>query len=167
MKTNTPDEGDENKPVVKVSWDDVKEIIKKLNEKEGMKYRLPTEAEWESAARAGTTTRYFFGDNESDLFNYAVCNKASIQDVGMKQPNQWGLFDMYGNAYEWVQDNYHENYGGAPTNGSAWEDNRTTLRVIRGGKAYDNPKNCRAAYRKDISQTIPSSEIGFRLARNS
>jgi formylglycine-generating enzyme required for sulfatase activity len=111
-------EGD-NLPVETVSWNEVQEFIKKLNEKEGSnKYRLPTEAEWEYAARAGTTTPHFFGNNESKLGDYAWYDSNSYRvthDVGQKKPNPWGLYDMYGNVLEWVQDKWHDNYSGAPT----------------------------------------------------
>jgi formylglycine-generating enzyme required for sulfatase activity len=115
----------DNLPVVSVSWDDVQQFIKKLNEKEGTnKYRLPSEAEWEYAAHAGTTTRYSFGDDESMLVDYAWYDANSgnkTHEVGQKKPNPWGLYDIYGNVWEWVQDKYHDSYNGAPIDGSAWE----------------------------------------------
>ncbi len=124
-----------NLPVESVSWSDVQEFIRKLNEKEGTdKYRLPSEAEWEYAARAGTTTKYSFGDDESKFGDYAwyVSNSGDkTHEVGQKKPNPWGLYDMHGNVLEWVQDKWHSNYNGAPTDGSAWEGDG--YRVIRGG----------------------------------
>jgi formylglycine-generating enzyme required for sulfatase activity/predicted MPP superfamily phosphohydrolase len=116
--------GDDNLPVERVSWDDVQEFIRKLNEKEGTdKYRLPSETEWEYACRAGTSTRYSFGDSESELGYYAWYKDNSDYEthpVGQKKANQWGLYDMHGNVLEWVQDCWHDNYSGAPTDGRAW-----------------------------------------------
>jgi len=103
-----------NLPVERVSWNDVQDFIKKLNENEGTnKYRLPSEAEWEYAARAGTSTRYSFGDDESELGDYACYSKNSedqTHPVGQKKPNKWGLFDMYGNVWEWVLDSWYSDY---------------------------------------------------------
>ena len=100
--------GDDNLPVELVSWDDVQSFITKLNDKEGTtKYRLPSEAEWEYACRAGTTTRYSFGDNESELSDYAWYwdnSDSQTHPVGQKRANPWGLSDMHGNVWEWVQD---------------------------------------------------------------
>jgi formylglycine-generating enzyme required for sulfatase activity len=123
-------------PVEQVSWDDVQEFIKKLNEKEGTdRYRLPSEAEWEYACRVGTTSRYSFGDDESKLGDYAWYDDNSgdkTHPVGQKKPNSWGLYDMHGNVWEWVQDKWHDSYGGAPTDGSAWESGWVTyLRTVQ------------------------------------
>ena len=109
-------------PVERVSWDDVQEFIRKLNKKEGTdKYRLPSEAEWEYACRAGATTRYSFGDSESKLGDYAWYHENSgdkTHPVGKKKPNPYGLYDMHGNVWERVQDERHS-YDGAPNDGSA------------------------------------------------
>jgi formylglycine-generating enzyme required for sulfatase activity len=126
-------------PVQNVPWNDVKEFIGKLNTKEGTnKYRLPSEAEWEYAARSGTTTIYYFGDDISKLGDYAWCNNPniSINIVGLKSPNPWGLYDMYGNVWEWVQDTYYDNYNGAPADGSSWESGDSSIRVVRGGSWF-------------------------------
>ena len=154
-------------PVENVSWDDVQEFIKKLNEKESTnKYRLPTEAEWEYAARAGTTTRYSFGDDDSELGEYAWYVENSdgkTHPVGKKRANPWELYDMHGNVWEWVQDEWHSNYNGAPTDGSAWEDGSGAGRVNRGGSWGNNARRCRSALR---DYDVPGSRylnLGFRL----
>ena len=99
----------EDRPVEMVSWKEVQKFVTKLNEKEGTdKYRLPSEAEWEYACRAGTQTRYYFGDDESKLNEYAWYAENSgsqTHSIGQKKPNSWGLYDMHGNVWEWVQDN--------------------------------------------------------------
>jgi formylglycine-generating enzyme required for sulfatase activity len=119
-------------PVEQVSWDDAQIFINKLNESnDGFNYRLPTEAEWEYACRAGTT-----GDDTGDLSEmawFAENSGGRTHGVGQKQPNAWGLFDMHGNVWEWCQDWYHESYNGAPTDGSAWLGGVQLYRVLRGG----------------------------------
>ena len=158
----------DNLPVDNVPWNDAQYFIKKLNDKEGgNKYRLPTEAEWEYAARAGTTTRYSFGDDESNLGDYAWYDSNSggrYHDVGQKKPNPWGLYDMYGNVWEWVQDKYHENYNGAPTNGSSWESEGYLDWVTRGGDFINNARFSRSASRNGADST---GGYGFRLLRIS
>ena len=138
----------EDRPVESVSWKDVQEFVKKLNEKEGTdKYRLPSEAEWEYACRAGTQTRYSFGDDESKLNEYAWYDKNSGSEthpVGQKKPNPWGLYDMHGNVWEWVQDRWHGDYNGAPSDGSAWEDGSGSDRVDRGGSWINYARYCRS-----------------------
>lgn len=155
-------------PVVSVSWNEVQEFIKKLNEREGTeRYRLPSEAEWEYAARAGTATRYSFGDPNIKLYEYAWCSSNSgstIHRVGQKKPNHWGLYDMHGNVLEWVQDTWYDSYNGAPTDGSAWESRDGSFRVIRGGGCNSGPKECRSANRDIGNQCSGSSVRGFRLA---
>lgn len=161
----------DNLPVEKVSWDDVQEFIIKLNQKEGTdKYRLPSEAEWEYAARAGTTTRFSFGDNESKLGEYAwyYSNSGSkTHPVGQKKSNSWGLYDMHGNVWEWTQDWYHSDYDGAPTDGSVWESVEDFSRVCRGGGWNYLGRSCRSARR--VSSHTPGVcggvGVGFRLLR--
>ncbi len=159
----------DNLPVEQVSWSDVQDFIKKLNEKEGgNKYRLPSEAEWEYAARAGTTTRYSFGDDESKLADYGWYSDNSgrkTNDVGQKKPNPWGLYDVHGNVWEWVQDNWHGDYNGAPTDGSSWESG--SVRVFRGGYWYDGASFSRSAIRYGHDSGHRDNGIGFRLLRIS
>jgi formylglycine-generating enzyme required for sulfatase activity len=156
-------------PVEQVSWYEVREFIKKLNEKESTdKYRLPSEAEWVYACRAGTTTRYSFGGDESNLGEYAWYDDNSgdkTHPIGQKQPNSLGLYDMHGNVWEWVQDIWHSNYNGAPTDGSAWESGDGTFRVFRGGGWSFLAANCRSAIRFFIDPGGRSSYLGFRLLR--
>ena len=150
-------------PVEKVSWNDAQDFIKKLNQKEGEnEYRLPSEAEWEYAARAGTTTQYSFGDDVSKLNEYAWYRDNSgskTHPVGQKKPNFWGLYDMHGNVWEWVQDKRHGDYDGAPTDGSAWESGRSSYRVFRGGSWSSTTHDCRSASRSDFL----GDDFGFRL----
>ncbi len=157
----------DNLPVEQVSWNDVREFIKKLNENEGTdKYRLPSEAEWEYACRAGTTTRYSFGDSESKLGDYAwYCDNSGgkTHPVGKKKPNPYGLYDMHGNVWEWVQDKYHGDYDGAPDDGSAWESGDGAARVLRGGDWYLNSRGCWSACRYDYGPSYRDYRRGFRL----
>jgi formylglycine-generating enzyme required for sulfatase activity len=164
----------DNLPVERVSWDDVQNFINKLNEKEGInKYRLPSEAEWEYAARAGTTTRYSFGDDESMLGDYAwydVNSDNKTHEVGQKKPNPWGIYDIHGNVWEWVQDEWYGNYNGAPADGSAWEGD-CSYHVIRGGcwggSWLSRARGCRSAGRSRLGYgpgyRDTSVNLGFRL----
>jgi formylglycine-generating enzyme required for sulfatase activity len=157
-------------PVEQVSWDDVQEFIKKLNEKEGIDtYRLPSEAEWEYACRAGTTTRYSFGDSESRLGDYAWYNSNSgsqTHPVGQKKANPWGLYDLHGNVWEWVQDSWHSNYDGAPADGSAWESEDGANRVLRCGCCGNYAWGCRSAIRGRFAPRTRGSILGFRLLKS-
>jgi uncharacterized repeat protein (TIGR02543 family) len=162
-------EGD-NLPVEQVFWDDVQEFIKKLNEKEGTdKYRLPSEAEWEYACRAGTTTRYSFGDDESKLGDYAWYDDNSggkTHPVGQKKANPWGLYDMHGNVGEWVQDCWHDSYSGAPTDGRAWVVAcEYGAKVYRGGSWGSDARGCRSARRVCCGPRICGSILSFRLLK--
>ncbi|AKB23787.1 serine/threonine kinase [Methanosarcina sp. MTP4] len=156
-------------PVESVSWNDVQEFIKKLNKMEGTdKYRLPSEAEWEYACRAGTTTNFYFGDDESKLGDYAWYTGNSggkIHPVGEKNHNSWNLYDMHGNVWEWVQDRWHDNYEGAPSDGSAWENGNGSYRVVRGGGWHYGSMNCRSAIRNGLDLDNRDNNVGFRLLR--
>ncbi|WP_440956852.1 formylglycine-generating enzyme family protein [Methanosarcina sp. Mfa9] len=157
-------------PVEYVSWYDAQEFINKLNAMEGTdKYRLPSEAEWEYACRAGTTTRYFFGGDESKLGDYAwYCRNSDemTHPVGQKKPNSWGLYGMSGNVLEWCQDEWYDNYDGAPSDGSAWEGGNSSRRVIRSGSWNAAPTVCHSAFRFRFAPYTRVHCIGFRLLRS-
>ena len=149
----------EKRPVEQVSWNDATEFCQKLTEKTGRTYRLPSEAEWEYACRAGTTTPFHFGETiTTKLANYNGTNTYANEpkgeyrqetiEVGSFPRNAFGLCDMHGNVWEWCQDTWHDNYNGAPTDGSAWiENGNDPRRVLRGGSWLLNPALCRSAYR--------------------
>jgi formylglycine-generating enzyme required for sulfatase activity len=171
MKNNPSRFKGEHLPIESVSWNDVQEFIKQLNQKEGSnKYRLPSEAEWEYAARAGTNTRYSYGDDESKLGDYAwyIENSDSkTHPVCQKKPNPWGLYDMHGNVWERVQDMWHGNHNGAPTDGSSWEGGDGSYRVLRGGSWADRARRCRSAYRYFGVAGARHNDLSFRLQRIS
>ena len=153
-------------PVETVSWDDAQAFCRKLSEKTGKKYRLPNEAEWEYACRAGTQTRYYFGNNEYQLGEYAWYGDNSgskTHPVGQKKPNNWGLYDMYGNVWEWCEDGRHENHQNAPKNGTAWNYNysQTNRRVLRGGSCRFAAWLCRCVYLDDFDSRV--NHYGFRV----
>ena len=153
-------------PVVNVSWNDAQAFVTQLNTLGIGTFRLPTEAEWEYACRAGSTTRWCFGDDVTLLADYAWCNTPSgPKPVGQKLPNAFGLYDMHGNVYEWVQDWYHEDYTGAPADGSAWEDPVGATRVLRGGAYYATVSGCRSACRYDRTPDDRNSSRGLRVVR--
>jgi formylglycine-generating enzyme required for sulfatase activity len=156
-------------PVEQVSWEDAQEFVKKLSVKTGKNYRLPSEAEWEYAARAGTQTAYSFGDNEGDLGRHAWFSQNSnrtTHPVGEKQSNSFGLHDMHGNVWEWTQDCWNGNYNAAPTDGSVWTTGNCSLRVVRGGSWSADPRFLRAAFRFMYSSaSVRSLSIGFRVVR--
>jgi formylglycine-generating enzyme required for sulfatase activity len=159
-------------PVETVSWDEATEFCRKLTEQEHQagrlpadwEYRLPTEAQWEYACRAGSTTRYAFGDSESELDKYAwyyINSGSKTHSVGEKQPNGWGLHDMYGNVWEWCRDWYSYTLpGGTDAEGPATASDR----VHRGGSWYISAAYCRSAPRGRDSPEDRSDDLGFRLA---
>jgi len=159
------------RPVVNISWYHTQSFIRWLNNKTGGNYRLPTEAEWEYAARAGTTTEYSWGDDIGS--NRANCDNDYCGDswdytapVGSFPANPWGLHDMHGNVYEWVQDCWNDNYEGAPTDGSAWTSGNCRRRVIRGGSWSHSARFLRSANRFGYIRSHLNFHIGFRLARD-
>ncbi len=156
-------------PVEKVSWEDVQQFLARLNAHDpGKGYRLPTEAEWEYACRAGTTSQYFCGNAyglDSVAWYERNANYAP-EPVGTLQPNAWGLFDMIGNVSEFCEDWYHDSYEGAPTDGSAWLEPAGQYRVTRGGAYFDPPFACRSRVRNCIVPTTRMRHVGLRLVRS-
>lgn len=170
-------------PVTCVFWDDAKAYVAWLSDKTGQPYRLLSESEWEYAARAGTDTLYSFGDLKRDLCDHSNGADKSFVDgeglntecsdgfgdntapVGSYQANGFGLHDMHGNVYEWVQDCWSEDYEGAPADGSARPKDNCKRRVIRGGSWWDSPEKLRSALRSTTYTINSGNEIGFRIAR--
>jgi len=155
-------------PVESVSWNDAQTFVERLSARTGKRYRLPSEAEWEYAARAGSTGDYSFGSDPSQLGQHGWFRENSgrqTRPVGQKLANAFGLHDAHGNVWEWVQDCYNDSYTGAPTDGSASERGDCSRRLLRGGSWYDIPGNARAAIRYWLYATIRSYYFGFRVAR--
>jgi formylglycine-generating enzyme required for sulfatase activity len=173
----------DQRPVEQVSWMDAMEFCNRLSQRTGRHYSLPSEAQWEYACRAGTTTPFHFGETiSSELANYdgnqsfgegprgAYLERTT--PVGMFLANAWGLRDMHGNVWEWCLDHWHANYEGAPKDGSAWFDLNTNKanikkderRVLRGGSWFSFPKRCRSAYRlRHRSGFAGNFYVGFRV----
>ncbi|MEL6458028.1 MAG: SUMF1/EgtB/PvdO family nonheme iron enzyme [Cyanobacteria bacterium J06621_15] len=165
------------RPVERVSWNDAVEFCRRLSQKTGRTYRLPSEAQWEYACRAGTTTPFHFGKTiTTDLVNYngdytyAYAPKGEYRgqttDVGNFFPNSFGLYQMHGNVWEWCLDTWHDNYDEAPLDGSSWtdSDNDSIFRMLRGGSWYDVPNVCRSACRNSLKSFNSISDYGFRVA---
>lgn len=165
MGENPSDVIGENCPVDGVSWDDAQEFIRRLNAVNNTNYRLPTEAEWEYACRAGTTTPFYFGETITvDQVNYGPKISCRNSHVGSFLPNKFGLYDMHGNVFEWCEDTWHENYVGAPEDGSAWIDDSSDHKVYRGGAWNANAHFVRSAYRFHRPRKASYYNIGFRIA---
>ena len=162
------------RPVEQVSWNDAIEFCKKLSQKTGRTYRLPSEAEWEYACRAGTTMPFYFGETiTTDLVNYngesnygdapKGKNRKQTTDVGSFSPNAFGLYDMHGNVWEWCQDDWHDNYTNAPKDGSSWTSQNNIIKPLRGGSWLTFPGDCRSAYRYDYYIVDYNDTIGIRV----
>ena len=167
-------------PVERVSWNEAQQFAQRLSQKTGKQYRLPSEAEWEYAARAGSSTKWSSGDAEYQLVDYAWYSGNSqnrTQRVAQKRPNAFGVYDMHGNVWEWTQDCWHDNYSGAPTDGSAWttgcsvypgytgQNGRSGPKVFRGGSWNNSPLFLRSADRNWFTPGFRIDYIGLRLAR--
>jgi len=172
-------------PAVCVSWEDAQAYVAWLSRKSGRTYRLPSEAEWEFAARAGSTTARYWGDEAEracdfanvadrsaktkfDAWSVHDCRDGQVRSapVGSYQPNAFGLHDMLGNAWEWTQDCWNANYSGAPSDGRAWEEYDCSRRVLRGGSWGDNPWSVRVGFRGRNNANYRSDTAGFRIARS-
>ena len=175
----------DNRPVEQVSWHDAVEFCEKLSRQTGHAYRLPSEAEWEYACRAGANTPFYFGPTiTTDLANYRGKDfkfegktypgnygngpygsfREETTNVGSFSPNAFGLYDMHGNVWEWCVDHWHENYAGAPTDGTAWlSSDQSSYRLLRGGSWKDLPESCRSADRDRGYPDMQYYNIGFRV----
>ncbi len=188
------DDGDGrgDRPVYNVNWNDAQKYAAWLSSKTGKSYRLPAEAEWEYAARGGTTTAWFWGAAEDSAGSTQACRFANTHDetskdahpmyvwshhkctdgfpevapVGRFQPNPFGLHDILGNLREWVQDCHHAGYRNAPTDGSAWNETSCEKRIVRGGAWIDGASTSRSAYRHPEDQGFRNYQVGFRIARD-
>ena len=167
-----------NRPADRVSWHAAHDFCKRLSRRTGRAYRLPSEAEWEYACRAGTTTPFYCGQTiTTDLANYVGEHtylsepkgvyRHGTTEIGQFPPNAFGLYDMQGNLWEWCADAWHADYAGAPTDGSAWERGGTSDRVLRGGSWHDPPNLCRCAARLKLAPTEGEDYVGFRVALSS
>jgi formylglycine-generating enzyme required for sulfatase activity len=168
----------DNRPVEKVSWHDAIAFCKKLSEKTSKTYNLPSEAQWEYACRAGTTTPFYFGETiTTDLANYdgdytygsepSGVYRGETTNAGSFPPNAFGLYDMHGNVWEWCADPWHDNYEGAPSDGSVWAENpeKSSRFVLRGGSWFSRPRIMRSAFRFGNKPTFRSVLFGFRVSR--
>ena len=161
-----------SRPVIDVSWKDAQAYVQWLADKTGLRFRPPTEAEWEYAARAGTTTKYYWGDAVGR--NNAHCvgcgsewdNNTSTAPVGALSANPFGLHDMHGNVWEWLEDCWHTNYKSAPSDGTVWAAGSCSKRVLRGGSWGDVPYEIRSARRAGYKPTGQLSNSGFRVAQD-
>jgi formylglycine-generating enzyme required for sulfatase activity len=175
LKTNPSNFKGNELPVERVNWYQATEFCKRLSRETKQEYRLPSEAEWEYACRAGTTTPFYFGETiTGELANYRSSEtyadeykgeyRQQTTPVGQFPPNAFGLYDMHGNVWEWCADTWHGNYDGAPTDGSAWiEKGNDNFSPLRGGSWCDSPNYCRSAYRYGSSRRGYDSSDGFRV----
>ena len=184
LEPNPSDFKGDNRPVENVSWQDAVEFCDRLSQHTNKQYRLPSEAEWEYACRAGTTTPFHFGETiTTDLANYRGTDNKEYKwsgyygsgpkgvyrqettDVGsFKVANNFGLYDLHGNVWEWCADHWHGNYDRAPTDGSAWlSDDQEASRLLRGGSWVDDPAHCRSAFRLNVLPGDRGHSVGFRV----
>ncbi len=162
--------GKGRRPVMNITWFETQSYLKWLSKKTGYTYRLPTEAEWEFAARGGTTTEFWWGDEVGEnLANCRDCkskwSKKGSAPVGSFSPNPYGLYDVHGNEWEWLQDCWNPSHEGAPSDGSPRLDGNCQLRVIRSGSWYYFSKNIRSAWRFKNDARVKSYGIGMRVLR--
>jgi formylglycine-generating enzyme required for sulfatase activity len=163
--------GDDKRAADGISWGDANNWCKDMSQRLKVKMRLPTEAEWEYACRAGTTTPFAFGaELKPDEANFKLTNVGKTSVVGSYKPNAWGLYDMHGNVWEWCQDTLQPDYTGAPADGSAWVDEKENKynRVRRGGSWQETAANCRSAVRfgspgDEKTPDMRNNQVGFRV----
>ncbi len=168
-----------------VNWDDAKAYVRWLSRKAGQNYRLLSESEWEYMARAGSSSKYPFGNSESALCGhgngadqtakakYSSWNTSNCRDgfvttvpAGSFRPNNFGIYDVIGNVWEWVEDCWYDSYRGAPIDGSAWTTGgNCNMRVLRGGSWFSGPWYLRSAIRTGNTTGLQNSGLGFRIAR--
>ncbi len=151
-------------PVQRVNWNDAQEFIRKLNAKTGQQYRLPSEAEWEYACRAGGQQEYSGSDDIESVAWYYYNSDHTMHPVATKQANAWGLYDMLGDVWEWVEDGWHDNYIGAPADGSVWQGGGSR-RVTRGGSWNVVPDFAQPTFRLWYGVSDTFIDLGFRVAR--
>lgn len=172
MMGNNPSlfKGDDQLPVENISWDDTQDFLQKLNAETGKRYRLPTEAEWEYAAKGDAKSPHlcYAGSNNLEHAGWHSGNsKNKTHPVGQKLPNQLGLYDMSGNLWEWCEDTWHDTYLGAPTDGSAWTLGGDPHRqVVRGGAWNFEDYFCRSSFRFWFNADYGNYSVGLRLARD-
>jgi formylglycine-generating enzyme required for sulfatase activity len=168
--------GRDRRPVINVSWDDANAYVAWLSSKTGKSYRLLTEAEREYVARAGTRTAFWWGSsisprqanyNATYIYGNSLTGeyRQRTVPVDLFQSNRWSIFQVHGNVWEWTQDCWHENYAGAPADGSPWESGRCDYRVVRGGSWATYPGDLRSAVRGRFAIDFRSNSLGFRVAR--
>lgn len=153
-------------PIVGVSWENAKAYCKWKSQKEGKLYRLPTESEWEYCCRAGTHTRYSFGNDSNDLDRYAWYNQNAnkmAHSVGSKKSNKWDIYDMHGNVWEWCEDVWNKNYDLAPRDGSANKVGNANVKVLRGGSWADSSRYVRSSNRNGYDIDGCDNDLGFRV----
>jgi len=153
-------------PLRRVRWTEAIAYAKWKSTRESKTYRLPTEAEWEYACRAGSEGKFCFGDDETLLGEYAWYKpnaEGMTHNVGTKKPNAWGLYDMHGNVWEWCQDKYIDNYSKTPSDGSAFESDSTQERVLRGGSYNAGADKCSSTSRINLGAGGKNYFIGFRM----
>jgi formylglycine-generating enzyme required for sulfatase activity len=162
---------EESHPIIGVSWHNAVAYCDWLSNLTKKKYRLPSEAEWEYAARGGQESkgfRYAGGDNLKEVGWFSENSHSETKPVGLKQPNELGIFDMSGNVWEWCMDHWHENYEGGPTDGRPWLNEGEDInhpRVLRGGSWDGSNGNCRVSDRDGVSADFRFSDVGFRISR--
>lgn len=173
LNSNLPEDngwGRGKLPAINISWEEAHLYIEWLNKQTGQKFRLPSEAEWEYAARAGTRTNFPWGNKfvKENANGNGSSPLGKPAEVGSYPPNKFGLYDMVGNVNEWVEDCYHNSYEGAPADGSAWTVGATCSgrRVSRGGSWYSDFTNLRVSQRNGVNITSRNGNLGFRLAQD-